>query len=101
MHSTENNNVKVVGNMLSRGVNPDLYENQSGETPLLVAARLKNQGLVKMYLTQKLKHFDKSSIETKISNINKYVSSDHFNTISKTSMFAISTGLQMRKVSHY
>merc|ERR1712218_526890 len=77
--AAENSNNKVVAGLLKRGVNPDLYQNDSGETALMIAARKGNDALVKTLLTQRLRKHDQTSIESKIGNIYKYITSEYCN----------------------
>ena len=76
--AAENSNNKVVAELLKRGVNPDLYQNDSGETALMIAARKGNIDLVKTLLKQRLRKHDQTSIEHKIGNFHEYVFSKYF-----------------------
>ena len=74
--ATENGNFMVVSKLMERGVNPDLYQNNSGETCLLIAARTRQRDLVRKLLTHSISSYDPTSIELKINNIYKYTFSD-------------------------
>ena len=75
--ATENGNINVVTNLLERGANMD-FQNESGETPLQVAARRENHAIIKKFLSHDIADHDPDSITKRVDNIAKYHRSNHY-----------------------
>ena len=75
--ATRNGNQKVSASLIQRGANVD-QQNESGETALLVAARMKSEDVVKKILRHRLPKHDQRSIEKRVRSLVKYVDSDYF-----------------------